>query len=228
MQLLVACAATAPPIASSTSGASTHRGRRRSTDGHRRLLHLAQALEATDPGRQSYGSISSPAEPNRSGVTPRRPQWHRLRPSACFGSSSTSIRTCLPRHRSAAGSLPSPTPVCSGTSCSEDAEREIALRGEARYVQRITRGVCRTNSRSTLAVPLRLESRERGLSIRLRFTPFRLPSCGPGEVLIDVKAAGMNFRDVLKALALYPGEAPDARIFGDEVGRRSSRPSVKA
>jgi len=23
----------------------------------------------------------------------------------------------------------------------------------------------------------------------------------------------MNFRDVLKALALYPGEAPDARIF---------------
>src|SRR6266513_1699519 len=28
----------------------------------------------------------------------------------------------------------------------------------------------------------------------------------------------MNFRDVLKALALYPGDAPDARIFGDEVG----------
>ena len=37
-------------------------------------------------------------------------------------------------------------------------------------------------------------------------------------MLIEVKAAGMNFRDVLKALALYPGEAPDARIFGDEVG----------
>jgi NADPH:quinone reductase-like Zn-dependent oxidoreductase/acyl carrier protein len=27
----------------------------------------------------------------------------------------------------------------------------------------------------------------------------------------------MNFRDVLKALALYPAETPDARIFGDEV-----------
>jgi NADPH:quinone reductase-like Zn-dependent oxidoreductase/acyl carrier protein len=36
-------------------------------------------------------------------------------------------------------------------------------------------------------------------------------------VLIEVKAAGINFRDVLKALALYPGEAPDAGIFGDEV-----------
>ena len=42
----------------------------------------------------------------------------------------------------------------------------------------------------------------------------------PSEDLVDyamTKAAGMNFRDVLKALALYPGEAPDARIFGDEV-----------
>ena len=38
-----------------------------------------------------------------------------------------------------------------------------------------------------------------------------------GEVLIEVKAAGMNFRDVLKALAMYPGEAPDGRIFGDEI-----------
>src|SRR4029434_4246557 len=67
------------------------------------------------------------------------------------------------------------------------------------------------------AVPLRLESRERGHLDTLRFAPFALPPCGPGEVLIDVKAAGMNFRDVLKALALYPGEAPDARVFGDEV-----------
>jgi NADPH:quinone reductase-like Zn-dependent oxidoreductase/acyl carrier protein len=65
---------------------------------------------------------------------------------------------------------------------------------------------------------LRLESRERGHLDTLRFAPFPPTACGPGEVLIDVKAAGMNFRDVLKALALYPGEAPDARIFGDEVG----------
>ena len=66
-------------------------------------------------------------------------------------------------------------------------------------------------------VPLRLESRERGHLDTLRFMPFALPACGVGEVLIEVKAAGMNFRDVLKALGLYPGEAPDARIFGDEV-----------
>jgi acyl transferase domain-containing protein/NADPH:quinone reductase-like Zn-dependent oxidoreductase/acyl carrier protein/SAM-dependent methyltransferase len=99
-----------------------------------------------------------------------------------------------------------------------DAEREIALRGEARYSQRLTRGRPAFQQLLDPAVPLRLESRERGQLDTLRFTPFAQASCGPGEVLIDVKAAGMNFRDVLKALALYPGEAPDARIFGDEVG----------
>ena len=99
----------------------------------------------------------------------------------------------------------------------EDAEREVAFRGEARYVQRLARGRSTQEEWIDPAVPLRLESRERGHLDTLRFMPFALPACGPGEVLIEVKAAGMNFRDVLKALALYPGEAPDARIFGDEV-----------
>ena len=100
----------------------------------------------------------------------------------------------------------------------KDAEREIALRGEARYVLRLDRGRPTREQWLDPAVPLRLESRERGRLDTLRFTPFELPPCGPGQVLIEVKAAGMNFRDVLKALALYPGDAPDARIFGDEVG----------
>jgi acyl transferase domain-containing protein/NADPH:quinone reductase-like Zn-dependent oxidoreductase/SAM-dependent methyltransferase/short-subunit dehydrogenase/acyl carrier protein len=99
----------------------------------------------------------------------------------------------------------------------EDAEREVAFRGEARYVQRLARGRSTQEEWLDPAIPLRLESRERGHLDTLRFMPFALPACGPGEVLIEVKAAGMNFRDVLKALALYPGEAPDARIFGDEV-----------
>ncbi|NQX00690.1 zinc-binding dehydrogenase, partial [bacterium] len=98
-----------------------------------------------------------------------------------------------------------------------DTEREVALRGEARYVQRITRGLATREQPLDASVPLRLESRERGVLDSLRFTPFAVPVCAPGEVLIQVKAAGMNFRDVLKALALYPAETADARIFGDEV-----------
>jgi acyl transferase domain-containing protein/acyl carrier protein len=96
-------------------------------------------------------------------------------------------------------------------------EREVALRGDARLAQRLTRGLAAPEHTLDPAIPLRLESRERGLLDSLRFTPFSLPACGPDEVLIKVKAAGMNFRDVLKALALYPAETEDARIFGDEV-----------
>jgi len=98
-----------------------------------------------------------------------------------------------------------------------DGEREVAFRGEARYVQRIVRGRPSAQQRLDSSVPLRLESRERGHLDTLSFRPFALPDCDPGQVLIEVKAAGLNFRDVLKALALYPSEAPDARLFGDEV-----------
>jgi NADPH:quinone reductase-like Zn-dependent oxidoreductase/acyl carrier protein len=98
-----------------------------------------------------------------------------------------------------------------------DAEREIAFRGGSRYVRRIYRGLAPREQELDRSVPLRLESRERGLLDSLRLVPFALPPCGPGEVSIEVMAAGMNFRDVLKALALYPAETADARIFGDEV-----------
>ncbi len=98
-----------------------------------------------------------------------------------------------------------------------DAEREVAFRGEARYVRRIVRGLEPREQVLAREVPLRLESRERGLLDALRLVPFALPVCGAGEVVIEVRAAGMNFRDVLKALALYPAETADARIFGDEV-----------
>lgn len=97
------------------------------------------------------------------------------------------------------------------------AEREIAFRGEARYVRRIARGLLREDSVLDRSVKFRLESRERGILDSLSLVPFRLTACGPGEVEIEVKAAGMNFRDVLKALALYPAETSDARVFGDEV-----------
>ncbi|MEX1118204.1 MAG: SDR family NAD(P)-dependent oxidoreductase [Terrimicrobiaceae bacterium] len=96
-------------------------------------------------------------------------------------------------------------------------EREIAFRGEARYVRRIARGLNREDKALDRSVPLRLQSRERGLLDSLQLVPFRPTPCGPTEVEIEVKAAGMNFRDVLKALALYPAETADARIFGDEV-----------
>ena len=99
----------------------------------------------------------------------------------------------------------------------DDQEREVALRGEARYVQRLSRGLPSGAGELPAGTPVRVESRERGVIDSLRFTPFPLPECAPDEVLIKVRAAGLNFRDVLKALGLYPAETSDARMYGDEV-----------
>ena len=99
----------------------------------------------------------------------------------------------------------------------DDSEREVAWRGEARYAQRLSRGLPSGGRELPADLPLRVESRERGVIDSLRFTPFPLPPCAPDEVLIKVKAAGLNFRDVLKALGLYPAETADARMYGDEV-----------
>ena len=99
----------------------------------------------------------------------------------------------------------------------DESEREVALRDEARYGQRLTRGLPADLRGLGPEVPLRVESRERGVLDSLRFTPFEMPVCEPGQVLIRVKAAGLNFRDVLKAIGLYPAETVDARMYGDEV-----------
>src|SRR4029077_9477492 len=60
-------------------------------------------------------------------------------------------------------------------------EREIAFRGEARYVQRLDRGRPHIERTLDSAVPLRLESRERGHLETLNFAPFVQRVCGPGE-----------------------------------------------
>jgi len=99
----------------------------------------------------------------------------------------------------------------------DEPEREVALREEARYGQRLTRGLPTALRTLGPEVPLRVESLERGVLDSLRFIPFEMPVCDPGQVLIRVKAAGLNFRDVLKAIGLYPAETSDARMYGDEV-----------
>lgn len=182
------------------------------------LLHLTHALEATLPmAKLQLNLVTRGAQP--AGRDPARVAVAQAPAIGIF-------RVILGEHTSftckGIDLPPAPSDADPDLLWREllvaDGEREVALRGEARYAQRITRGLA--NREQTLAadVPLRLESRERGVLDSLKFTPFALPVCAPDEVLIEVKAAGMNFRDVLKALGLYPAETADARIFGDEVG----------
>jgi acyl transferase domain-containing protein len=181
------------------------------------LLHLTQALESAQPAaRLQLDLVTRNMQPV--GSDPR--------PTAVAQAPSIGlIRVILNEYSNlcwrAIDLPPEPSPADAASIWRElshkDGEREIALRGEARYVRRLDRGRASREQWLDPILPLRLECRERGRLDTLRFAPFELPPCGPGQVLIEVKAAGMNFRDVLKALALYPGDAPDARIFGDEV-----------
>jgi acyl transferase domain-containing protein/acyl carrier protein/phospholipid N-methyltransferase len=181
------------------------------------LLHLAQALESTRPNaRIRIDSITRGAQSVGRDVEPanvaQAPAIGLMRVILNEYTNYTCRGIDLP---------PAPSNEDVNLLWSEllraDPEREVAFRGEARYVQRLDRGRLRIEQALDSAVSLRLESRERGHLETLAFAPFAQPVCAPGEVIINVRAAGMNFRDVLKALALYPGEAPDARMFGDEV-----------
>jgi acyl transferase domain-containing protein/acyl carrier protein len=182
------------------------------------LLHLTQGLEAILPSaKMRLDLVTRGAQPVGRVATATT-----VAQAPAIGL----VRVILNEYPNLTGRSIDLPPVATGADAAllwsemlrSESEREVALRGEARYVQRMDRGRPVVQQTLALSIPLRLESRERGHLDTLRFAPFALPVCGPGEVLIDVKAAGMNFRDVLKALALYPGEAPDARIFGDEVG----------
>ncbi|RYG34438.1 MAG: acyltransferase domain-containing protein, partial [Burkholderiales bacterium] len=81
-------------------------------------------------------------------------------------------------------------------------EDRIALRRGARYVARLRP----FTSNSSAPAPVRLEISERGSLSNLALLPTPRPAPGPGEVEIRVYATGLNFRDVLNALGMYPGD----------------------
>ncbi|MBE2181581.1 MAG: SDR family NAD(P)-dependent oxidoreductase [Chthoniobacterales bacterium] len=179
------------------------------------FLHLAHALDAFAPtGKYRFDLVTRAAQPVGRGSRPVDP---------AAGAVLGFFRVFLTEHPTAACralDLPAGSTdvrMLWDELLRAEPEREVARRGEARYVQRFTRGLSVAESPLGPSVPLRLESRERGSLDSLRFLPFDLPECGPGELLIQVRAAALNFRDVLKALGLYPAESPDARMFGDEV-----------
>jgi len=101
----------------------------------------------------------------------------------------------------------------------EDDETEVLWRGGVRQAARIRRA-----GRPTFAVDpgassppyFRLLPSDTGVIDRLAFRELERQPPGPGEVEIRVRAAGLNFRDVLKALGLYPSDGGDFLFLGDE------------
>jgi acyl transferase domain-containing protein len=83
-----------------------------------------------------------------------------------------------------------------------DGEDRVAFRQGQRLVARLVPG----SATAPRDEPVCLEISERGTldNLTLRSVERRAP--GPGEVEIRVQATGLNFRDVLNALGMYPGD----------------------
>lgn len=105
-----------------------------------------------------------------------------------------------------------------------DAEREVAYRNDVRYASRVsqvkpTEMSYRTGNAvrpDAAVVPYRLETSRAGILTNLSLNETLRREPGPGEVEVQVKAGGINFRDVMKALAMYPGNPIDLLWFGDD------------
>lgn len=86
-----------------------------------------------------------------------------------------------------------------------DAEQEVAWDRDGRHVARVRRGL--PTARDAVPGPLRLAIQRPGLLDSLGWEAATTASPGPGELAIEVRAAGLNFRDVMWAMGLLPDEA---------------------
>jgi acyl transferase domain-containing protein len=108
-----------------------------------------------------------------------------------------------------------------------DREEEIAFRGGRRYVHRLNRVPARvedagaeTRIQAAEGQPFFLDIPKPGLldGLTLRETVRQTPAAG--EVEIQVFATGLNFRDVMKAMGIYPTEGDEKLWLGDECAGR--------
>nr|AIE12090.1 putative cis-AT type polyketide synthase module B4B [uncultured bacterium] len=87
-------------------------------------------------------------------------------------------------------------------------ESQVAVRDGERHGARLVRAPAKSTQGLPLpdGKPYQLIIQEKGLldQLRLVAAPRSVPAAG--EVEIEVKASGLNFRDVLNALGMYPGE----------------------
>jgi acyl transferase domain-containing protein/NADPH:quinone reductase-like Zn-dependent oxidoreductase/SAM-dependent methyltransferase/acyl carrier protein len=106
----------------------------------------------------------------------------------------------------------------------EDPEEEVALRHEARFVPRLERAtrekISAERSVHGATRAFRLQISTAGVLDDLTLHETQRQQPGPGQVEIEVYAASLNFRDVMKALSLYPTDGGDYLMLGDECAGR--------
>src|SRR6185437_4911043 len=106
---------------------------------------------------------------------------------------------------------------------SPDREDQVALRSAGRSVARLVRSTFARAEQgrrreAARGRPFELRIGTPGALDRLSLHETTRPSAGPGEVVIEVEAAGLNFKDVLVALGAIPSDALGGDGFGQSLG----------
>ncbi len=91
---------------------------------------------------------------------------------------------------------------------SDGDEPERAHRAGARLVPRLARHLPDRPTAPDLSTGWKLRPGTEGTFDQFVRTPMQRRAPGPGEVEIEIHATGLNFRDVLNVLGLYPGGHP--------------------
>ncbi|RKT54183.1 type I polyketide synthase [Saccharothrix australiensis] len=94
-------------------------------------------------------------------------------------------------------------------------EDEVVLTASGRFVPRLRDLPPALTDAGT---PFRLVARNAGPSYRLSWVETELPVPGPGEVLIEVRGAGINYRDALLAVGLLPAWVVGSGMAGTRLG----------
>ncbi len=94
---------------------------------------------------------------------------------------------------------------------SNDNETQITYLNNERFVTRLSKK--EKDKRNSSVLPQRLEIREKGILDNVKMYPLARRKPEKDQVEIRVYATGLNFRDVLNALDLYPG---DPGLLGGE------------
>jgi acyl transferase domain-containing protein/NADPH:quinone reductase-like Zn-dependent oxidoreductase/SAM-dependent methyltransferase/acyl carrier protein len=98
-------------------------------------------------------------------------------------------------------------------------EDEIVLTRSGRFVPRVVEAAPVPQMiGETEPVPYTLKLCDQGSSYRLSWVEAKPVAPGPDEVAIAVRAAALNYRDVLWVVGLLPGEAVEGTFFGPRIG----------
>ena len=191
------------------------------TVGARSVLELLQAIMRASPrqpprltvvtrGTQATGRQDGPID------VPHASIWGMARVAALeipqLPLRRIDLSSLLPAARESSRATSAEAVALAAELIAPDGEDQIALRGDTRLVARLARGTTGA-VRTAQSVgpggqePYRLAKPVTKSIEDLDFQPVgRLPPAN-GEIEIAVRATGLNFRDVLNTLGLYPGEA---------------------